>query len=162
MNKRIIHPTSPDASPKYFGESEVAQIVATHGAQGSMLTLSKMGLLLFSSWQTYLKYQPDDILSDVPHLKSRLEFYLKNKWTINQAWVDFQKIIEFHTDAIIHQAGRNGFKIPNFSVSLMTYEIFRHLLIEAAQHKEVGIGEAIRLTNFVPDTVDAVLNDQTS
>lgn len=162
MNKRIIHGPSVDVNQKHFGEGEVAQILASNGAQGSMVTLSKVGLLLFSSWQTYLKYQPDDILSDVPHFKSRFAFYLKNKWTINQAWIDFQKIITFHTDVIMHQAGINGFNIPNFSVSLMTYEIFRLLLIETSQSQEIGIGEAIRLTNFVPEAVDVLLNDQPS
>ncbi|MDD2745510.1 MAG: hypothetical protein PHU93_03140 [Candidatus Gracilibacteria bacterium] len=162
MNKRIIHGPSVDVNQKHFGEGEVAQILASNSAQGSMVTLSKVGLLLFSSWQTYLKYQPDDILSDVPHFKSRFAFYLKNKWTINQAWIDFQKIITFHTDVIMHQAGINGFNIPNFSVSLMTYEIFRLLLIETSQSQEIGIGEAIRLTNFVPEAVDVLLNDQPS
>lgn len=161
MNNRNTGGYTPIANLKrnYFDEiSQIASSQAVSEDRSSIFVFSSKDLLVLKSWESYLSLQTDDIMSDVPHLKSRMEFYLRSNWTINQAWTDFQRIIRNNSDEIKFQAGRNGFKILNFSTEAISYEIFRKLLIETSIDIESGIKEVVHLSNMVPNQVDAVLD----
>lgn len=160
MNSRIIYGPYSMVHPKnHENEQEEDTPLFSKENQNSVIALTENELLLLKSWQVFISRQIDDVFNEVPHLKLRMEWYSKNKWSINQAWKDFSKIITQNADEIFFQAGKNGFNIPNFSVHLMNYEIFRRLFIASIPESERSKYEIFGISHRVPKRVNILMSE---
>jgi hypothetical protein len=104
------------------------------------------------AWKEYLSRQNDS--TDIPHLKSKLAYYIKNKWHIRDAWKDFQKVILKNTDEIQWEAGRRGLKITNFKCEHLTFSIFRIMISDMEDGFKIVQGHMEDSLSTVPEIID--------
>jgi hypothetical protein len=72
------------------------------------VVMTELEYRISKDWQHYIKYQTDT-RGSVPHLASKLAFYVTKKWSREQAWNDFLTIITRHAEEIQWEGGRQGF-----------------------------------------------------
>jgi len=108
--------------------------------------------IALDAWKEYMSRQNDS--TDIPHLKSKLAYYIKNKWPIRDAWKDFQKIILKNTDEIQWEAGRRGLNISNFKCDDLTFNLFRRMISEMEGGSKIAQDYTEEPLSKVPEIID--------
>ena len=57
------------------------------------------------AWKTYVQLQECSRDGHIPSLEITIFGYVRNRWTINRAWVDFRNIVREHSVDIAREAG---------------------------------------------------------
>jgi hypothetical protein len=104
------------------------------------------------AWKEYLSRQNDS--TDIPHLKSKLAYYIKNTWHIRDAWKDFQKVILKNTHEIQWEAGRRGLNITNFKSEDLTFNLFRRMILDMEGGSKIVQGHMEDALSTVPEIID--------